>query len=115
MGISTGVSSQAYPNISPWSPAPIASTSASSIWPDLASRARSTPMAISQDRRQPYIAREDVGFRIFLLPGRDVHLIYGDQIAPPERAYTLHVCTHASVAACHPPVSTLSARSPCAI
>ncbi len=39
----------AYPNIIPWSPAPIASISASEISPVLASKALLTPMAISGD------------------------------------------------------------------
>ena len=48
-GMSSGVSSQAKPNIMPWSPAPMASTSASLISPCLASSARSTPSAMSAD------------------------------------------------------------------
>ncbi len=46
MGMSVGVSSQAYPNIMPWSPAPIVSTS-SWIVPVLCSIASLTPMAMS--------------------------------------------------------------------
>ena len=48
-GISSGVSSEAYPNIIPWSPAPIAAISSSDILFSFASRALSTPSAISAD------------------------------------------------------------------
>ena len=44
--MNSGVSSQAKPNIIPWSPAPTASTS-SFIVPSLCSRASSTPIAMS--------------------------------------------------------------------
>ena len=45
-GIYSSVSLEAYPNIIPWSPAPIASISSSPIF---ASRALSTPIAMSVD------------------------------------------------------------------
>ncbi len=48
IGISSGVSLHAKPNIIPWSPAPVASIS-SSISPFLCSSASSTPIAISGD------------------------------------------------------------------
>ena len=66
-GIYSSVSLDAYPNIIPWSPAPIASISSSDILFSFASSALSTPIAISDDcssiaTRTPHVSASNPNF-----------------------------------------------------